>query len=90
MMDKASVVDEECWSSVGDLLGHPEPDALVSLDQFYQLIPEQLVEHRVETFQLWQSEQVPLQFVVKVGTGLQSKTLENGFKSRVEERSGRK
>ena len=50
MVDKASVVDEESWSSVCDLLGHPEPDALVSLDQLYQLIPEQLVEHRVETF----------------------------------------
>ena len=74
MVDKASVVDEECWSPVGNLLGHSEPDSLVSLDQLYQLISEQFVEHRVETFQLRQSEQVPLQLVVQVGTGLQIKT----------------
>ena len=71
MVDKASVVDEESWSSVCYLLGHSESDSLVSLDQLYQLISKQFVEHCVKTFQLWQSEQVPLEFVVKIGTGLQ-------------------
>ena len=76
MVDKASVMNEESWSPVGYLLGHSEPDSLVSLDQLDQLVSEQFVEHRVETFQLWQSEQVPLQLVVKVGTCLQINPLE--------------
>ena len=68
-MSEAPVLKQE-GVSAGQLLGHPEPDPLVPLDQLDELVPEQLVEHRVETLQLWQPEQVPLELVVKIRTGL--------------------
>ena len=71
-MSYTPVLEEE-GVSAGELLGHPEPDPLVPLDQLYQLVPEQLVEHRVEALELRQPEQVPLELVVKIRTGLESK-----------------
>ena len=47
-------------SPAGQLLRHPEPDPLVPLHQLYQLVPEQLIQHRVETFQFRQPEEIPL------------------------------
>ena len=71
-MSYTPVLEKEGFSA-GELLGHPEPDPLVPLDQLYQLVPEQLVEHRVEALELWQPEQVPLELVIKIRTGLEIK-----------------
>ena len=64
---------EQKGISAGELLGHPEPDPLVPLDQLYQLVPEQLVQHRVKALEFGQPEQVPLELMVKIGTGLRRK-----------------
>ena len=72
-MSYTPVLEEE-GVSAGELLGHPEPDPLVPLDQLYQLVPEQLVEHRVEALELGQPEQIPLELVIKIGAGLEQNT----------------